>query len=63
MPWQVRADPRCPSGKPIAVILEADDSIVACHPNEVMAKRQQAALYAKAPEAQQHVRPKPMPTP
>jgi hypothetical protein len=53
MPWQVKQDPRCPSGKPWAVVLEGDGSVVACHPNEIMAKRHQAALYANNPEARE----------
>lgn len=60
MPWRVQKDPRCPAGKPVAVILEADNSIVACHPNEVMANRQLSALYASHPE-QAHKRPTPPP--
>lgn len=51
MPWVVRKDSRCPAKKPWAVIKQADGSIEGCHPNEVMAQRQQAALYANEPKA------------
>lgn len=47
MPWSIkRDDPRCPARKPVAVVKDDDNALEGCHPNEVMAQRQQAALYA-----------------
>ncbi len=49
MPWTVSEDTRCPSGKPWAVVKQADGSVVACHATKESAIAQQKALYAKEP--------------
>lgn len=46
MPWSIKRDSRCPARKPVAVVKDDDNSVAGCHPNEQMAQRQQAALYA-----------------
>jgi hypothetical protein len=50
MPWDVKRDDRCPARKPWAVVKKDDGTIEGCHPNEVMAQRQQAALHANEPK-------------
>ena len=47
MPYDVRkAHPECPSDKPVALVKRTDGKVVGCHPNEVMAQRQRAAIEA-----------------
>lgn len=49
MPYvMVRNHPKCKSGQ-VAVVKQGTDEVMGCHPNEVMAKRQMAALYASNP--------------
>ena len=45
MPWTVKKDDRCPTSEPWGVV-KADGELEGCHPSEVVAQKQQAALYA-----------------
>lgn len=55
MPWDVTKDPRCPADKPWGVVKQGDESLEGCHESEDMAKAQQAALYANAPDRESQV--------
>lgn len=47
MPYDVQRDhPQCPSGKKVALVKRDDGKVMGCHPNEVMAQRQRAAIEA-----------------
>lgn len=53
MPYDVRAgSPRCPSGKPFAVVKRGSDTPLGCHETREGAMRQQAALYASEAKAE-----------
>jgi len=53
MPWHVAKSDTCPESKPWAVILDADDSTVACHETKEDAEAQMAALYASEEQRQE----------
>lgn len=47
MPYDVRRDhPQCPSGKKVALVKRDDGKVMGCHPNELAAERQRAAIEA-----------------
>jgi hypothetical protein len=53
MPYDIRAgSPRCPQGKPFAVVKQGSDVPLGCHPTRESAMKQQAALYASERKAE-----------
>lgn len=46
MPWHSQRSVRCPDSRPWAVILDEDNSVVACHETQESADAQVQALYA-----------------
>jgi 2'-5' RNA ligase len=55
VPWhKVHNHGKCPSGKPWAVVKDADGSVAGCHATESEANDQLAALYASEGNYRQH---------
>jgi hypothetical protein len=53
LPYDIRAgSPRCPQGKPFAVVKQGSDVPLGCHPTRESAMKQQAALYASERKAE-----------
>lgn len=46
MPWHIGTSDDCPTGKPHAVVKDADGAVEGCHETEEQAQAQVAALYA-----------------
>lgn len=51
MPWHIGKSAECPSGKPFAVIKDADGKVAGCHATQADARKQMAALYVNVPDA------------